>query len=90
MLDAMLESSPPDVIVLDLLMPVMDGHGFLAARAETPAMTEIPVVIVSAAPPARDLAPWTWNEYLAKPFTTSALVAAIERCCALRRRLARS
>ncbi len=41
-------SSPPDMIFLDLMMPVMDGFGVLAALQENEAWREIPVVIVSA------------------------------------------
>jgi len=76
---AMRESGLPDVIVLDLMMPVMDGYAFLAARAELPELAAIPVVIASAAPPSRDLASSTWNELLRKPFDLDTLVVAVDR-----------
>jgi CheY-like chemotaxis protein len=39
----------PDVIVLDLLMPVMDGWDFRAAQLASPDLADIPVVVISAA-----------------------------------------
>jgi len=38
----------PSLILLDLMMPVMDGFGFLAAVAQHPQFREIPVVVVTA------------------------------------------
>lgn len=36
-----------DVVLLDGQMPVMDGEGFLARRAEDPALRGVPVVLFS-------------------------------------------
>ena len=41
----------PDVILLDLVMPGMDGFGFLAARAADPALRDIPVILATAQDP---------------------------------------
>ena len=38
----------PDVIVLDLMMPVMDGYGVLAELAKDPKTASVPVVVLSA------------------------------------------
>ncbi len=38
----------PSLILLDLMMPVMDGEKFLRARKANPALASIPVVVVSA------------------------------------------
>jgi CheY-like chemotaxis protein len=40
---------PPDVILLDLMMPIMDGYGFLDARRLQPLLASIPVIVVTAA-----------------------------------------
>jgi CheY-like chemotaxis protein len=40
--------SPPDLIILDLLMPVMDGWEFLARKCSDRELGRIPVVVVSA------------------------------------------
>lgn len=38
----------PDVVLLDLLMPAMDGHALLAAVAQDPELAATPVIIMSA------------------------------------------
>ena len=38
----------PRIILLDLMMPVMDGWQFLAVRRADPALSRVPVVILSA------------------------------------------
>ena len=38
----------PSVILLDLMMPIMDGYGFLAARKCDPTLASIPVAIITA------------------------------------------
>ena len=43
-----LEQRRPDVIVLDLMMPVMDGWEFAARLQQEPRWSDIPVVVVSA------------------------------------------
>ncbi|MBN1993314.1 MAG: response regulator, partial [Anaerolineae bacterium] len=42
----------PDVILLDLIMPTIDGFQFLELRSQQPDLLEIPVVIISARDPA--------------------------------------
>ena len=37
------------MVLLDLMMPVMDGRSFLEARARDPVIAAIPVVILTAA-----------------------------------------
>lgn len=39
---------PPSIILLDLMMPVMDGYGFLEQRRRDPTLAAIPVAIVTA------------------------------------------
>jgi CheY-like chemotaxis protein len=40
--------SLPCLILLDLMMPVMDGQAFREAQVEDPALANIPIVVVSA------------------------------------------
>src|SRR5687768_13520104 len=42
----------PCLVLLDLMMPVMDGWEFLAARKEDPRLASIPITVISA---SRDL-----------------------------------
>jgi CheY-like chemotaxis protein len=70
----------PRVILLDLMMPVMDGWTFRAEMLANPELASIPVVILSA---ATDLSRWAGElrvaEFLAKPIDLSRLLSAIER-----------
>jgi len=47
-LDVLKRGPLPRLILLDLMMPVMDGWQFLAVRRADPALSRIPVVILSA------------------------------------------
>ena len=39
---------PPDVVVLDLMMPVLDGFGVLATMRADPSLAALPVVVLTA------------------------------------------
>jgi CheY-like chemotaxis protein len=41
----------PNLVILDMAMPVLDGRGFLRFRAQDPILREIPVLVVSASEP---------------------------------------
>ena len=55
-LEAMRQSRP-DVLLLDLIMPGMDGFQVLAAMRQDPALTEVPVVLLTATSPKEDRLP---------------------------------
>jgi CheY-like chemotaxis protein len=48
-LAAVAESGPPDLVLLDLLMPQMDGFDFLDALRRTEAGRHTPVIVITAA-----------------------------------------
>ena len=78
----MLEAFTPSAILLDLAMPVLDGRGFLARRAELPALLAIPVIVASGSAKVANTV--AGDERLDKPFSMTALVEAVERACKLR------
>lgn len=43
----LMQANKPDLILLDLIMPNMDGFGVLAAKAANPALKSIPVLVFS-------------------------------------------
>src|SRR5207237_835258 len=75
-----IDEEHPDVILLDIMMPVMDGWGVLRALADR---TETPlVVVVSAKSSDRDIVRALSSgahEYVTKPFDPDDLVNVIER-----------
>ena len=69
----------PNVVLLDLMMPVMDGRAFLDARESDPQLSAIPVVVVSADPRRTDLASGHPRcVVLAKPVVPERLLQAID------------
>ena len=46
---ALLETWRPHLILLDLMMPVLDGWGFRARQLATPGAEDLPVIVLSAA-----------------------------------------
>ena len=78
-LDAM-RSALPDVVVLDLLMPIMGGRDFVQAARQDVRLGAVPVVLLSA---AHDLAQATEQlqprASLAKPVDLDVLLAVVDR-----------
>ena len=72
--------NPPSVIVLDMMMPVMDGWAFRAHQRYCVTLAAIPVVILSAVPLAR-LRNVGAAATLQKPFHENELVAAVRAQC---------
>jgi CheY-like chemotaxis protein len=63
----------PDLIVLDLMMPVMDGWTFRRAQLADPALAAIPVVVMSAV----DSGDIEASATVQKPFAVEELVGAV-------------
>jgi len=68
---------PPDVILLDLMMPVMDGCAFRDEQRKDASFSEIPVVIVSAQGDLKHTV--DGDAYLDKPLEFRSLVETIDR-----------
>jgi CheY-like chemotaxis protein len=49
---ALLRERQPDVVLLDLIMPGMDGFQVLRAKAQDPAIRDIPVIVISSRDPS--------------------------------------
>jgi CheY-like chemotaxis protein len=82
--DALLQlrDTRPSVILLDLMMPVMDGVEFRRHQQGQPALRDIPVVCLSARHDAKQTATLLGvAECLAKPFELDMLIAVLRRHC---------
>jgi DNA-binding SARP family transcriptional activator/CheY-like chemotaxis protein len=77
-----------DVVLLDLLMPVMDGFATLAAIKGDPALAHVPVIMVSAVPELESVVRCIdlgATDYLAKPFSSAVLRARLRSSLAAKR-----
>jgi DNA-binding response OmpR family regulator len=73
-------ANPPRVIVLDMIMPVMDGWAFRAHQRYCVTLAAIPIVVLSAVPPG-SLRKVGAAAALQKPFRKDELMAAIRAHC---------
>jgi CheY-like chemotaxis protein len=81
-LDRLADDPAFGAIVLDIMMPVMDGWAFLEARRAVAALSAIPVVIVSADPTAATRAPsFGVRDVLPKPMMPRELVRIVRSFC---------
>jgi len=71
----------PDLIILDIMMPVMDGYTTAARLRENPDTRSIPLVIVTAKGKMRDIFEPASNvkAYIEKPFDPNQLRDLVSR-----------
>ena len=69
----------PRLIVLDLLMPIMDGWEFRRRQKKDPRIAQIPVVVLSASSAAK---PIDATSILRKPVDIDRLLKTIANHCA--------
>jgi CheY-like chemotaxis protein len=70
----------PDLVLLDVMMPVMNGPDMARAMRANPELASIPILMITSLPAAlpTDL-PHLYDAYLEKPFTPAAMFEVIER-----------
>jgi len=71
----------PCVILLDLMMPMMDGWEFREAQLQNPAWTQVPVIVISAYGDVAAKASSLEVEHLRKPLALRTLLEAVRRHC---------
>jgi CheY-like chemotaxis protein len=69
----------PAVILLDLMMPIVDGWTFCKVRQGILTLMEIPVITISAASSAGTSAPLRVEGSIKKPFDADALIELVTR-----------
>jgi two-component system alkaline phosphatase synthesis response regulator PhoP len=84
---ALAAAESPDLIILDIMMPVLDGFEVLKRLKADPALHAIPVIILSAKGREQDVLAGLRGgavDYIVKPFSLKELTARVE--LALRKR----
>jgi two-component system, OmpR family, alkaline phosphatase synthesis response regulator PhoP len=69
----------PDVVLCDILMPVLDGRGVSEAMHSQVALRDIPLVMLSAGQQARVATNMEYTAFVEKPFSLTALVDLVNR-----------
>ncbi len=79
---ALLADAPPDLVVLDVLMPDMSGYEVLRKIRKSKSMRQLPVVMLTTKTAEHDQ---VWglemgaDAYLTKPFETQHLISVVRR-----------
>ncbi|UQA59617.1 response regulator [Polyangium aurulentum] len=77
------EGPRPRLILLDLMMPIMDGWEFREQQRQDPRYADIPVIIVSADGNVRQKATKLGADgHIRKPVGIDELLAVVQRYCA--------
>jgi CheY-like chemotaxis protein len=84
---ATLHGEPIDIVLTDLMMPVMDGSELVRAIRAEPTFDRIPVILMTAVPSAARRDSDLYDGILKKPFTAELLVTVFDH--ALSRRTGR-
>ncbi|HET9199831.1 MAG TPA: response regulator [Dehalococcoidia bacterium] len=76
----MIDSAKPDLVLLDLMLPVLDGWALRERLRQRPTTSDIPIILMSA---VRNLPEAAQElevaDYLSKPFEIDDLVRSVRR-----------
>ena len=74
-----LSEKPPQLVLLDFMMPILDGPGMLRAMKNDPAYRDIPAVLMSSLPESAiaEAASGLYSGFLRKPFKLHAVIEVI-------------
>ncbi len=82
-----IRTQPPDLVILDLMLPGMDGFAVCALLKRDQRFSRIPIIILSARSQPQDKKTGTdlgADAYLTKPFQSKELLETITRLLAVR------
>jgi DNA-binding response OmpR family regulator len=75
-------SAPPDLVLLDVMLPYSDGFELLAQLRSTAGWENVPVIVITAKVHEEDAVralALGADDYLTKPFSPAELAARIRR-----------
>jgi len=77
-----IDKGRPDLVILDVIMPVLDGFQTLQVMQQSPDTKDIPVIMLTARSSDEDIAHgWQFrvSSYLTKPFAIDNLMTLVRR-----------
>ncbi|MBK4738387.1 response regulator [Noviherbaspirillum pedocola] len=72
-------TEPPDIVLSDCMMPVMDGIELTRILRSDPKTAEIPIILTSALPDPERLGSSKHDLFIQKPANFSALLKSVKR-----------
>ena len=78
-------AQPPDLVILDVMLPYRSGYELLADLRQRSAWVRIPVIILTSRTKEEDVVQGLTlgaNDYLSKPFRPAELLARIQKLLA--------
>jgi CheY-like chemotaxis protein len=73
----LLQPPRPGLVLLDIMMPHMDGLTFRATQLALPSVADLPAIVMSAVDRIRGLGAMRFARALTKPIDTAGLLASI-------------
>jgi CheY-like chemotaxis protein len=74
--------SNPDLILIDLMMPVMDGYSFRTEQLKNPIWSKIPTVVMSAEANAKEkMKNFNITAFLSKPVELETILKTVAQFC---------
>ncbi len=73
-------NDPPDLVLTDFMMPIMDGAGLIRALGDTPTLAAVPVILMSSMP-EESVAPRCsgYAAFIRKPFNLVELIEVVAK-----------
>ncbi len=77
-LERLAEGPPPDLVISDYMMPVLDGAGLIQAMQDSEAQRDIPFIVMSSMPEANVRERISgYAAFVGKPFQLAALIRLV-------------
>ncbi len=77
---ARVEAEKPDLVVLDIKMPKMDGYTFVRRLKKDPAAKNIPLIVLTSYEPMKDMFQLEGvQDYVVKSVNMESLLSSIEK-----------
>jgi CheY-like chemotaxis protein len=74
-----LNATPPDLVLMDVMMPLLSGLEVLQVMRRTPGLNGVPVILMSVITPSVKRSDYEWQAFLKKPFTLQSLVKTVHQ-----------